>query len=230
MRTFIAIIIFCVFFTIVPDLRAEEHRSYYFSAKTGISLMEFANASYYSAIGGDQTARYDRASDDGVFGAGVGLGYYLTKNLRAEIEYFYRDTFEYNKRPTNDGIANANQELKTQTLMAQVFYDIPNRTPLTPSVFAGAGIAYHETDADAQLLIAPFFTYQGSNSETEFAWNIGLGAGYALTDRMAIDLMYRYISLGEVEWKNNRTDGGDMGGAEADITANEILVSIRYSF
>jgi len=228
-KLFIAVPVLAVSMLLSPAAQAEKHSPYYLTAKGGYSLMEFDNARYYSAIGGDQTWRYDRSSDDNVFGAGFGLGYRFNSNLRAEVEYFYRAEFKYSTQ-TTDGIANANQKLKTQTLMAQLFYDFANNTPITPYVFVGAGMSYHKTKANAELIAAPFFTYQGSNDDTEFAWSVGLGTSYTVNDDISLDFMYRYISLGEVEWKNNRTDGGDQGGSFADITANEFLVSVRYSF
>lgn len=229
MKTFITITVLATTLFVTQIAQAQEASAYYLAAKAGYSLMEFDKARYYSAIGGDQTWRYGRSSDDNVSGAGIGLGYSFNSNLRAEIEYFYRTDFKYSTQ-TTDGIANANQKLKTQTLMAQVFYDFANNSPLTPYVFAGAGMAHHKTKANAELIVAPFYTYQGSSENTEFAWNVGLGTGYTVTDRISLDFMYRYISLGEAEWENNRTDGGDQGGSFADITANEFLLAVRYSF
>lgn len=228
MQRFIAALI--AMFICSLNVHADEFKKCYISVKAGVALMEFDNARYYSTIGGDQTHEYDRSSDDSVFFGGLGFGMHVNKYIRTEIEYLYRSNFEYDKKPTNTGIANAHQELKTQSLMAHIFYDFQNNTRLTPFVFAGAGIAYHRTDADANLNVAPFFTYKGSESDTKFAWDLGIGAGYAITDNINIDLSYRYSCLGEAEWVNNRTDGGDNGGSFADISANEFFFTVRYAF
>ncbi len=228
MKTFIAITVLATTLLITQIAQAKEDFKYYLTAKAGFSLMEFDDPSYYSTIGGDTTWRYDSSGKDNVFGGGLGLGYCFSNNLRAEIEYFYRTRFDYSQR-TNDNLFDASQELKTQTLMAQIFYDFKNNTSLTPYVFAGVGVAYHKAEASAQQILGPF-RYKGSNDSTEFAWNIGVGTSYEVNDRIAIDFMYRYLSLGEVEWENNRTDGGDPAGGTGEMIANEFLFAVRYSF
>jgi len=228
-KTFITITVLAMTLLVTQIAQTKEASTYYLTAKAGLSLMEFDDPYYYSTIGGDTTWRYDSSGDDNVCGGGFGLGYYFSNNLRAEIEYFYRAQFGYNQR-TNDNLFNASQELKTQTLMAQIFYDFKNNTSLTPYVFAGAGVAHHKAEASAQLTFAPYYSYKGSNDSTEFAWDIGVGISYAVNDRIDIDFMYRYLSMGEVEWENNRTDGGDPAGGTGEMIANEFLFAVRYSF
>lgn len=209
--------------------QAKESPAFYLSAKAGLSLMEFEDLNVYSAVGGDLNYQYDRSVDDNVYGGGLGIGYDFSNNLRAEVEYFYRSKFEYDKR-TNDNVADARWDITVQTLLAQLFYDFNNSTALTPYVFAGAGFAFHKAEVNAQMVVVPFWTYYGSNGSTEFAWDVGVGTSYAVTEHIDLDFMYRYISLGETKLHFNQVEDLDQAGATLDMTASELLLSLRYSF
>ena len=63
-------------------------------------------------------------------------------------------------------------------------------------------------------------------STQSFAWNVGAGVGYHITDHIILDMNYRYVDLGEVAW-------GSKSVAEVtakNLTANELLFGVRYQF
>lgn len=74
------------------------------------------------------------------------------------------------------------------------------------------------------------FTYTAEGNEvansqnTAFAWQVGTGVIYAVSDRVTLDLGYRYYSVGPVS-------ACDCGGLPGDIVnqfiANELLFAVR---
>jgi opacity protein-like surface antigen len=214
-----------VFFT--SFLNASEKRDFYISGKLGSSLISFDDSKYYSQIAGDQSSEYDRTHDDSNFLGTFSLGYRVNSLFRTELEYAYRSDFKYVKNPTNTGIANASQTSKIQTLMLQGFYDIDISSKFTPYLLVGLGLAHHDFDFYARTILGGT-VYSGNTSNTELAWNIGLGVSYPISENIDLDLSYRYISLGNAKWESHAV--GDRGYGDADFTSNEFLLGIRYSF
>ncbi len=111
--------------------------------------------------------------------------------------------------------------------MLQGFYDIDINSKFTPYFLVGLGFAHHDFDFYATS-IPPGTVYIGNTSNTEFAWNIGLGVSYPISENIDLDILYRYISLGNAKWESQAI--GDRGYGDADFTSNEFLLGIRYSF
>ena len=113
--------------------------------------------------------------------------------------------------------------------MLNLLYDFKNTTAFTPFVLLGAGLAIHKTDNTVEPTgLAP--DYSGRNvTEAEFAWTVGLGVAYSLTESCDIDLVYRYIDMGEARYENY-SPGYDEANAVADMDAQEFFFGVRYKF
>ena len=59
-----------------------------------------------------------------------------------------------------------------------------------------------------------------SIDDNNFAWQIGAGVSYAMTDNVAVDAGYRYVDYGDFT-KEDTT---------IDTSAHELYVGARYSF
>lgn len=68
----------------------------------------------------------------------------------------------------------------------------------------------------------------------EFAWQIGAGLNYALTDNWKVDLSYRYIDMGKARtsrlYKNGSTQEILAEEGQFDLKAHEVLVGLQYMF
>ena len=150
-------------------------------------------------------------------------------SLRFEIEYYTRDsdnvttgsfpglnpaTFFYNTQidRAHAGFVNAYLDIT-----------VPNSN-WTVSVGGGIGAGFTDISTNDAIVF-------GSVSDTNFAWNAGGGASYAITERISIFGDVRYIDLGETN--TNLTQASNSAPAGRYIFDNrsvEARVGIRFRF
>ena len=153
---------------------------------------------------------YSFDADDQVMGGSIAIGTSVkTDNgaARVELEYNQNEVAE----STLFGVAET--EVETQSVMLNGYYDIDTDTKLTP--YVGAGIGYAKIKG--KLLVDALSASEDDNS---FAWQVGAGVGYALTDSVTVDAGYRYVDYGD--FSND--------DVKIDTSANEFYVGARYSF
>jgi len=202
----------------------------YVAAKAGASFMNFSDGKWQSTMAGDQTDQYNRSKSNTVFAFGAALGYELNLPLRVELEYMYRTNFEHDKKPTTNGLFDSETDLTTHTVLANLFYDFRNASPFTPFIMGGVGLAVHRTDNHVTGL-SYVSDYEGSEvTRTQFAWNVGTGLAYELTDNLTLDMLARYVDMGKAKWKNTNRTSNDKGSGSGNISATEVLLGIRYAF
>ncbi|MDQ0391210.1 opacity protein-like surface antigen [Labrys monachus] len=110
-------------------------------------------------------------------------------------------------------------------VLANLYYDIGTWNNLTPYVGAGAGIAHVDWDrielggsCDGACPAA-----SGAGS-WHFAWQVGAGLDYALTDRLSMEVDYRLLDLG-----NARAGSTPVGNLAArTVWDNEVRIGLRY--
>ncbi|WP_281556035.1 porin family protein [Thalassomonas sp. RHCl1] len=180
---------------------------------------------------------------------GLGLGYRFGNGFAVQIEYRTRE-FETDNRPLSanpDGLfaGNTFQTLATadtESLMINGIYEFtPGSGKLKPYIKAGVGLARH--DVHAELDIQPFFATFDFSSLTacpgealfcypdkksdEFAWSVGAGISYLLTESMALGIDYQYIDMNSAE-----TAVDPLGDQVIfpEITAHEITANFSYTF
>ncbi len=160
-------------------------------------------------------------------GAAFALGYDFFVNsdfpVRAEVEYAVRTDFNSDK-DVRFGGDNWNSDLRynVQTLLANFYYDFYNESEFTPYVSGGIGAAFVTGKIG--------FTRNNGNEtsrsihDTNFAWAVGGGVGYMLTDAVTADLGYRYMNVG--------TSRTQMQDNDLDITgsAHEFTLGLRFGF
>ncbi len=155
--------------------------------------------------------------------AGMGLP------VRAEAEYLYHNQFKYDgtngTHATSTGSYTA--KLDIHTVFANFYYDIKTGTAFTPYVGAGLGLAIIQQKVSSTFRNWAT-TDDGSTTATNFAWNVGAGVGYAVTDNIIIDLGYRYTSFGDSKAKGNAANTQEF--KVKDITSHEALLGLRYQF
>ena len=168
---------------------------------------------------------------------GLAVGYFINDMFRVEAEARFR-----NQEPEGGYLAGKNGrasesfnmggDVDTTTVMANLIYQFSNSTSFTPYLKGGIGLAY--SDVNANLDIQPTFTMFGltdrwqypDNDETNFAWSIGLGCDYSLTDNILVGLEYQYIDMGDI------STGVDINGdrIDYDLRSHEITVGLTYLF
>ena len=149
------------------------------------------------------------------FTGGIALGYGVAYNMRVEGELVYQKNDI--DRATAQGIsANASGDTSSLALLLNGYYDFMNSSAFTPFISAGIGVA--KIDVNNFTLVGG--NQIGSEDDTVFAYQVGAGVGYAVTEKTSIDLKYRYFG----------TADPDFNGVEAEYGSHNIYVGLRFVF
>jgi opacity protein-like surface antigen len=95
------------------------------------------------------------------------------------------------------------------------YYDFTNSSQLTPYISAGIGVAQVEVN-DLAVLGIPV----GSEDDTVFAYQLGVGVGYSVTDAITLDMKYRYFA----------TADPDFDGIDGECASHNVYLGLRYNF
>ncbi|UQZ87770.1 hypothetical protein C4J81_00475 [Deltaproteobacteria bacterium Smac51] len=224
----------------ISSASAQEISGLYFTPKILYSYQkgDMSNGTWNSGpwsasskLGGEDT--------DSGFGAGVSLGYnlgYLNDiPIRVEAEYVYRGKAEFGAGPKtfysggNNYTAGQKFEVTAHSLLANIFFDIPTDTAMTPYVGGGLGMAYLKTDYSTYASVnGSNNRMSNSSNDWNFAWNLGGGVAWAFTDAMALDLGYRYVDLGTADSGGVNLNNYS-GKSSVDYTAHEVSLGLRIS-
>lgn len=149
----------------------------------------------------------------GHYAAGV-----KAKAIRTEIEFNqYQDT----KKKMRD----TRFRLQNQSLMLNAYYDINTCTRWTPYIGAGMGVSmlkFTAKDMRSGLKM--------SEKSYNFAWQLGAGVTYDLTQNIALDAGYRYIDSGAAVARKQIETGQPAAKEKFDTAAHEIYFGARYTF
>lgn len=229
---------------------------FYTSLKAGISDTKFDNSKDQlspseSDFDFKQTLHNDDADKSIYPSISAAIGFDFSKisnvNARAELEYTYKDKAKFSpsiNKATIESEGNSEtidapegissffiNELRTQSLMFNAYYDFKNASKFTPYVSAGAGV----TRVKNTQTLNPQFSEEAnlglSDTSNSFTWSAGAGVAYKVTENVALDLTYRYVDAGEIEFKNKNVQlGGFDLKSTADLTSHDYSLGIRYNF
>ncbi len=164
-----------------------------------------------------------------VFDAGVGCSF--GNGFRSDLVLSWRTSKDVYADPVpQDPISG---KLSSHSLMANIYYDIPLGRSITPYVGAGLGVVYHNLSDLLWVDAASNAWTIAGKEEVNLAWSLMAGAAYQVTDRITLDVGYRYIDMGSVASERYVINGAGQRVAGAtfdDITAHEIKAGVRVSF
>lgn len=158
-------------------------------------------------VGDSDEALGDRLEvDDNAWMAGIALGYRYTY-FRAELEYTWREETD---KATGEIDARNHSNFQTMSYMLNVYADLTPYSMFTPYVMAGIGMT------NIQYEFQGFGRRSVKYEEDNFTWAVGGGLSAKLTNRINIDVGYRFLHMGEIE--------------KASVRAHEVYGGIRYVF
>ena len=124
--------------------------------------------------------------------------------IRAELEY---DFVKYYSDEANfTGFSDGNK-LVWHVYMANLYYDFHNDSLFTPFVTAGLGAADVEDGVD-----------------TVFAYQLGGGLEFETTEKISLDLSYRYFSVEDPEIADAS------GNYKAGFAVHQLMLGVRSRF
>ncbi len=188
----------------------------------------------------------------GDFGSAVafeaGIGFRFLPFLRAEALLGYRTGAEFSgdsnflNTPEPQPVSAS---LDTVTAMFAGYVELAGLGlalgPVEPFLGAGIGIAHHDIGpvryAFPGLSASATTVIQGGET-TSFAAMLTAGVGMRLSERVTLDLAYRYLDLGQVASGAGpatitRTSGTrvlDIAGTKADLTSHGVALGLRFHF
>lgn len=184
------------------------------------------------AIPSDADVEYSDAtvtieSDLGLaLGAAVG---YAFENIRVEGEIAWQKN-DFDKASNSWG-----QELELEgdisslAFLLNGYYDFRNSSAFTP--FATAGIGMARIDVDdmkvSDIRVPASEAPEASGHDTVFAFQLGFGVSYAVSDSISLDVKYRYFRTQDPEFEG---DASDPDPAEAEYSSHNIYAGIRVFF
>lgn len=203
----------------------------YIGVKGGYEYMDHSKGGVTTT--NSQNATNESWSDKNGYTIGGAIGYNFAGMgvpVRAEAEYLYHNQFKYfaNNSTGAGGTGQFSSKIDVHTVFANFYYDIKTSTAFTPYVGAGLGVAWINQKVASTFTGWTVGTDDGNYDTTNFAWNVGAGVGYALTDSVTVDLGYRYTSFGNAKAVSNAANS--INFRAKDLNSHEALLGLRYQF
>ena len=198
---------------------------------SGIYVSVFGGASISDNVKADlslpsKTWSYDLDLKSGyLLGAVIGMN--VTDMIRGEVELSHSSWKSNGESHVSDGgsfgTGATRGAISDTYLLTNVWLDLNNDTPFTPYVGGGAGVGW--ADGNTVFRNGP----QGyGDSELAFAFQLGGGVKFDLTNNVALDAGYRYKSILNVDLKNSDPSLNDYTGA--DFGSHNVQLGLTYSF
>lgn len=206
--------------TIVAPSIASAAQGFYLTPKFMMTVQNTGTMERSSELAGFGLDNYSQFTLGGAIAAGYDFWFSHMIPIRAELELALRG----NSENSEDGIYGSTKlTTNSTTLLANVYYDFHNSTAFTPYVGAGIGLAFNYMGVDGY----DYYSQEGGSCDdrtTNFAWQVGAGVAYSISENMAIDAGYRYLDLGYTEIKNN---GQSIGIRPYN---HEVMLGLRIGF
>jgi opacity protein-like surface antigen len=207
---------------------------YHWSDLRGTEYITYGVDAFGNPLPG--TSSFDTAELDGAWSLGAGVGYQITRYLRADLTADYWFSADFNGSTT--GVCNGVVCTSTDTssysawlLLANAYVDLGTYHGFTPYVGAGIGGAYVKWD-DLHNTIGPDTIVHEGSSNWRFAWALMAGTSYCLTNNLKLDVGYRYTNInGGRMFELAPTTGPGAGpGFDDGFNVHEARAGLRYDF
>lgn len=201
----------------------------YFRGDTGYSASSDPEVEWFTA-GGDDVRTLDFEGTwfaEGGIGCGTG-----SRGFRGEIVFGVHGERKFDGEPPAAPPADPmHWNLQSYTAMFNIYKDLGNFNGAVPYLGAGIGMSYNRLD-EVYFTQNPLLVNRiEGDDDLSFAWSLMAGVGYQVTDRLILDIGYRFMDMGKAQ--SGRVD--DIGIVNPrvyidDLHAHEVKVGFRYHF
>ena len=189
-------------------------KGWYFATHLGLSSPDDTTFSY-TIIPDDQMSYETGITFTGAGGYDFGMF-----RVAGEFSYAYNEVDQYRENFTYNLTFNAEDgAVDVTSLMCNLYFDIENKSPLTPYIMGGVGISYVEI-YDLVLRNGGTILWFFDQDDTVLAYQLGAGVEYSFNQSFSLDVTYRYIT----------TDDLDFFTGEGTYEADRFLAGIRVKF
>ncbi|MDX8493740.1 porin family protein [Mesorhizobium sp. VK22B] len=196
----------------------------------------FGGGDYITYGAAPQTqGSFDSGKLKGAFSAGAGIGYQVNQYFRTDLtaDWMGKSNFRGSTVGFCGGgvpcVSTDTSSYSALLLLANAYVDIGTWHGVTPYVGAGIGGAWvkwdtlHNSDDDGD------FFHQGGKG-WRFAYALMAGASYCLTDRVKLDVGYRYSHINGGKMFEYASDSNVGPGYDRGINVHEVRGGLRYQF
>jgi len=216
-----------VLFCFSAALAADDFR-FYVEGEVGGSFADFDSGGWNDA----PFPNIGTSSEETLI-TGIHFGAELFELLRADIGLNHRGDLDFttNSFPSSPQIYFYKTDIEDiYTLMFSIYFEPLHYKKFTPYLGAGVGSTWAKISTNDPAV-------KGSSDKARFAWQAEAGIQYDLTQRLTLRLGYRYIDMGNFKAHLRATRAGSgvevgdpSGKYRGELTANEVILGIRYSF
>jgi opacity protein-like surface antigen len=156
---------------------------------------------------------------------GGAIGMNVTDMIRGEVELSHSrwDANEVSYEGMIGGPSTADGSIKATYLLANLWGDFENDSSFTPYVGGGAGVGW----ADGNVTHGGAAFGHG-DGEMGFAFQLGAGVKFDLTDNVLLDLGYRYKSILSVDFDD--TSGVFGPWRDGDVNSHNVQLGLTFNF
>lgn len=154
---------------------------------------------------------------------GGAIGMRIWDPLRAEIEISHArwkaKSFDYENTLTY----SASGHLSATYLLGNLWIDIPTHAAFTPYVGGGAGVAWADGDSKFEGEDIGY-----DDGELGFAFQLGGGIAFAVTDQLSLDVGYRFKGILDIDFDNGI--GAPQGFEGGDLYSHNVQAGVTFGF
>lgn len=163
---------------------------WYVSLFGGASFLDEIEITYLNS----GTAGMSETRSDAGFIVGGAIGWHVNPNMRAEVEVsFFENQVNRLSYPYFPVDYSASGHINSVNVLANLWYDFDMGMGIVPYLGGGAGVGFVDGKA---AWSNPFNELVGS--DTGFAFQVGGGIMFDITEAVAFDLGYRYRGILDV--------------------------------
>jgi opacity protein-like surface antigen len=172
---------------------------------------------------------------NGSFLCSVGAGYQVNTNFSSDFIISYKPRYQYKV----SGASGESQNISSISAMLNGYYELSHLQRFKPYATIGVGVVRHK----AGNTINSNGTINGitgnvvvlGNEKNSFAWQLGTGIKYKISNNTFLDLGYRYVDLGNCSIKEatailsgNKTTSTNP--IRRLLRTHEFVLGIMYKF
>ncbi|MCZ5657656.1 outer membrane beta-barrel protein [Escherichia coli] len=194
-------------------LADESKTGFYVTGRAGASVMSLSETTFSLMVKGHGRINKKAVTKvDTVFGAGLAVGYDFYQHynvpVRTEVEFYGRGNAESKYRLSywesvgGAEFDDAQNKLSVNTLMLNAYYLISETAVhsrhgyLLVWVMLGFIIKLRTYIPITVRQAVKYIQLQRQNTKITFAWSLGVGVKYDVTQDFSLDLSYRYLDAG----------------------------------
>ncbi len=196
-----------------PEIVEKKDNKIYISANLGYAMAQNTDTTISTSIGSSSGAIEYEAGFAGAAAVGFGFDY-----GRAEAEISYQRNGLDKVRVSGSGL-DASGDISNLALLFNGYLELFKiENVVTPYLTAGMGVAMVDISG---LPVKSGDSYTtDSHKDTVFAYQFGAGVGYTVSEKLTIDLKYRYFQTSDLTF----------GNTVASYGSHNFYLGVRYTF